>query len=156
VHTSGDTLRLCSLLVARRHAITPPPTHTHTRACARTLTRTHAHATRTHPPGIGFCVDTVNLERLPGWEPRSYGYHGDDGHAFHGSGQGRPFGPGFGTGDVVGALLDRGRNTISYYKCALRAACMRALGGVQGWPAARRRLAAARAAAPHRAARVRV
>jgi hypothetical protein len=66
--------------------------------------------------GIGFCTDTVNLGRLPGWEPHSYGYHGDDGHAFHGSGQGRPFGPDFTTGDVVGALLDRSRKTISYYK----------------------------------------
>jgi hypothetical protein len=26
------------------------------------------------------------------------------------------FGPGLTTGDVVGALLDRGLNTISYYK----------------------------------------
>jgi hypothetical protein len=34
----------------------------------------------------------------------------------HGSGTGRAFGPGFTTGDVVGALLDRGLNTISYYK----------------------------------------
>ncbi|WIA15425.1 hypothetical protein OEZ85_002076 [Tetradesmus obliquus] len=66
--------------------------------------------------GIGFCAEDVNLGRLPGWEPRSYGYHGDDGHAFHGSGTGRPFGPGFTTGDVVGALLDRGLNTISFFK----------------------------------------
>jgi hypothetical protein len=66
--------------------------------------------------GIGFCSEDVNLGRLPGWEAHSYGYHGDDGHAFHGSGTGRSFGPGFTTGDVVGALLDRGLNTISYYK----------------------------------------
>jgi hypothetical protein len=66
--------------------------------------------------GIGFCSEDVNLGRLPGWEAHSYGYHGDDGHAFHGSGTGRAFGPGFTTGDVVGALLDRGLNTISFYK----------------------------------------
>lgn len=59
----------------------------------------------------------MNLGRLPGWEPHSYGYHGDDGHAFHGSGLGRAFGPRFTTGDVVGALLDRGQHTISFYKC---------------------------------------
>ncbi|KAF6266424.1 hypothetical protein COO60DRAFT_452801 [Scenedesmus sp. NREL 46B-D3] len=66
--------------------------------------------------GVGFCSEDVNLARLPGWEPHSYGYHGDDGHAFHGSGSGRAFGPPFGTGDVVGALLDRGQHTISYFK----------------------------------------
>lgn len=66
--------------------------------------------------GVGFCADTVNPGRLPGWEPHSYGYHGDDGHAFHGSGQGRPYGPSYTTGDVIGALLDRSRKTISFYK----------------------------------------
>lgn len=75
----------------------------------------HPHTSR-NCAGIGFCAEDVNLGRLPGWEPRSYGYHGDDGHAFHGSGTGRPFGPGFTTGDVVGALLDRGLNTISFFK----------------------------------------
>ncbi|KAF8056475.1 Ranbp10 [Scenedesmus sp. PABB004] len=66
--------------------------------------------------GLGFCCDRVNLGRLPGWEPGSYGYHGDDGHAFRGSGSGAPYGPSFTTGDVVGALLDRGARRISYFK----------------------------------------
>lgn len=66
--------------------------------------------------GVGFCADNVDQGHLPGWEPHSYGYHGDDGQAFNSSGQGWPYGPGFGTGDVIGVLLDRTHNTISYYK----------------------------------------
>lgn len=72
--------------------------------------------TPARPAGVGFCAENVNLGRLPGWEPHSYGYHGDDGHSFHGGGVGRPFGPGFSSGDVVGALLHRGRRSISFYK----------------------------------------
>lgn len=48
--------------------------------------------------GIGFSAADVSLDRLPGWETHSFGYHGDDGHAFHHSGKGRPYGPTFGTG----------------------------------------------------------
>ncbi len=36
--------------------------------------------------------------------------------AFSGSGAGRPYGPKYGTGDVVGALYDKAARTISYYK----------------------------------------
>ena len=43
--------------------------------------------------------------RQPGWEQHSYGYHGDDGRAYHRSGFGKPFGPTFGTGSVVGTGL---------------------------------------------------
>lgn len=38
--------------------------------------------------GIGLSVQGVNLNRLPGWDTHSYGYHGDDGHSFCSSGQG--------------------------------------------------------------------
>ena len=38
------------------------------------------------------------MDRLPGWEPQSYGYHGDDGNAFRSDGKGRRYGPTFGTG----------------------------------------------------------
>lgn len=37
--------------------------------------------------------------KQPGWTSNSWGYHGDDGHIFHGSGQGRPYGPTFGRTD---------------------------------------------------------
>ncbi|EIE25153.1 SPRY-domain-containing protein [Coccomyxa subellipsoidea C-169] len=66
--------------------------------------------------GVGFCTADVNMDRLPGWEPQSYGYHGDDGNAFRSDGKGRRYGPTFGTGDVVGALLNRAEQTIAYFK----------------------------------------
>lgn len=46
--------------------------------------------------------------RMPGWDSESYGYHGDDGGLFHGSGQAmRPCcGPQFGAGDTVGCGID--------------------------------------------------
>jgi hypothetical protein len=69
-----------------------------------------------HAQGVGFCTADVNMDRLPGWEPQSYGYHGDDGNAFRSDGKGRRYGPTFGTGDVVGALLNRAERTISYFK----------------------------------------
>eukprot|EP00887_Chlorella_sp_A99_P006148 scaffold22.g6148.t1 len=66
--------------------------------------------------GVGFSAADVKLDRLPGWEPRSYGYHGDDGHAFSGRGQGRPYGPTFTTGDWIGVVLNRVEATISFHK----------------------------------------
>ncbi len=48
--------------------------------------------------GIGFSAHGVKLDRLPGWEPHSYGYHGDDGMAFQSCGTGKPYGPIFATG----------------------------------------------------------
>jgi hypothetical protein len=48
--------------------------------------------------GVGFCIADFQADRLPGWEPHSYGYHGDDGHAFQGSGKGRAYGPTYTTG----------------------------------------------------------
>ena len=43
------------------------------------------------------------LGKQPGWDVHSYGYHSDDGRVFHGkSTEGKPFGPLFGPGDVVG------------------------------------------------------
>ncbi|KAI1701983.1 SPRY domain-containing protein [Ditylenchus destructor] len=52
--------------------------------------------------GIGFSEKTVNLNRLPGWDPTSYGYHGDDGNFFSSSGKGVEYGPTFTTDDIVG------------------------------------------------------
>jgi len=66
--------------------------------------------------GVGFAVQDVKLDRLPGWEPHSYGYHGDDGHVFNGRGTGRPYGPVFGTGDWIGVIFNRVERTISFTK----------------------------------------
>ncbi|CAG2174333.1 unnamed protein product, partial [Oppiella nova] len=59
--------------------------------------------------GIGLAAQGVNMQRLPGWDKQSYGYHGDDGHSFNSSGTGQPYGPTFTTGDIIGC----GYNLIS-------------------------------------------
>ncbi|KAJ9616366.1 hypothetical protein H2200_000084 [Cladophialophora chaetospira] len=51
---------------------------------------------------IGFSTSEASLERLPGWETHSWGYHGDDGKMFFGEHSGRTYGPTFGAGDVIG------------------------------------------------------
>lgn len=62
----------------------------------------------------GFCTADVNMDRLPGWEPQSYGYHGDDGNVFRSDGKGRRFGPLFGTG-ARAALACSGLTLCSAY-----------------------------------------
>uniref|UniRef100_A0A7E4W5N9 B30.2/SPRY domain-containing protein n=1 Tax=Panagrellus redivivus TaxID=6233 RepID=A0A7E4W5N9_PANRE len=52
--------------------------------------------------GIGIMEKSIELARLPGWDPNSYGYHGDDGNFFSASGKGRPYGPKFGVDDTIG------------------------------------------------------
>ncbi|KAM4057614.1 SPRY domain-containing protein [Hirsutella rhossiliensis] len=51
---------------------------------------------------IGFSTKVASLSRPVGWEPESWGYHGDDGRCFSGQNIGRPYGPTFNAGDVVG------------------------------------------------------
>ncbi|KAJ7139527.1 hypothetical protein C8R44DRAFT_764701 [Mycena epipterygia] len=55
---------------------------------------------------IGFAGKDVRLSRLPGWEPNSWGYHGDDGCSFAAEKNGTPFGPTFGTDDIIGCGID--------------------------------------------------
>jgi hypothetical protein len=64
--------------------------------------------------GLGFCRANVTLNRLPGWEPDSWGYHGDDGHSFCCQGTGKTYGPTFTTGDVVGCCINF-RKGIAFY-----------------------------------------
>ncbi|XP_060520448.1 ran-binding protein 9 isoform X2 [Cylas formicarius] len=66
--------------------------------------------------GIGLSKRGVNLNRLPGWDKDSYGYHGDDGHSFCSSGTGKPYGPTFTTGDVIGCGVNLIDNTCFYTK----------------------------------------
>ncbi|KAK9497236.1 hypothetical protein O3M35_004593 [Rhynocoris fuscipes] len=66
--------------------------------------------------GIGLSAQGVNMNRLPGWDKHSYGYHGDDGHSFCSSGTGRPYGPTFTTGDVIGCGVNLIDNTCFYTK----------------------------------------
>ncbi|GLB36579.1 putative protein with domain in SPla and the RYanodine receptor [Lyophyllum shimeji] len=55
---------------------------------------------------IGFAGREVKLSRLPGWEPNSWGYHGDDGCSFAAEKTGTKYGPTFGTGDIIGCGID--------------------------------------------------
>lgn len=66
--------------------------------------------------GIGLSAHGVNVNRLPGWDKHSYGYHGDDGHSFCSSGTGQPYGPTFTTGDVIGCGVNLVDNTAFYTK----------------------------------------
>ena len=45
--------------------------------------------------GVGLSGNDVQLARQPGWNPNSFGYHGDDGNMFRASGSGTPYGPTF-------------------------------------------------------------
>lgn len=60
--------------------------------------------------GVGFAPAGFNTSRQPGWEPGSYGYHGDDGKRYAGGSRGEAYGPLFAkAGDVVGCgLVPRG------------------------------------------------
>lgn len=51
---------------------------------------------------IGFSGPKVPLNRLPGWEPESWAYHGDDGMTFQSTSPGKPYGPKYSSGDVIG------------------------------------------------------
>jgi hypothetical protein len=54
---------------------------------------------------LGFCSKDVRLDKLPGWEPESWGYHGDDGKVFSDYIFAHVWGPTFTTGDTVGCGL---------------------------------------------------
>ena len=66
--------------------------------------------------GIGLSSNGVNLNRLPGWEKNSYGYHADDGCVFSCSGTGQQYGPTFTTGDIVGCGFNLVDRTIFFTK----------------------------------------
>ncbi|KAI1434285.1 ran-binding protein [Xylaria sp. CBS 124048] len=52
---------------------------------------------------VGFISKTVSLARPPGWEPESWGFHGDDGDIYTGGNVGKKYADTyFGSGDVVG------------------------------------------------------
>ncbi|CAG9799185.1 unnamed protein product [Chironomus riparius] len=69
--------------------------------------------------GIGLTASSASsfkMNRLPGWDKQSYGYHGDDGNSFCSSGNGQPYGPTFTTGDVIGCGVNLVDNTCFYTK----------------------------------------
>uniref|UniRef100_A0A914DRK6 B30.2/SPRY domain-containing protein n=1 Tax=Acrobeloides nanus TaxID=290746 RepID=A0A914DRK6_9BILA len=66
--------------------------------------------------GIGLSMKSTNLNRLPGWDFYSYGYHGNDGLVFNSSGKGDPYGPSYSNGDVVGCGIHFSRREIFFTK----------------------------------------
>lgn len=66
--------------------------------------------------GIGLTHTNFKMNRLPGWDKQSYGYHGDDGNSFCSSGNGQPYGPTFTTGDIIGCGVNLVDNTCFYTK----------------------------------------
>lgn len=64
--------------------------------------------------GIGLTAQNFKVNRLPGWDKQSYGYHGDDGNSFSSSGAGKPYGPTFTTGDIIGCGVNMVDNTCFY------------------------------------------
>ena len=60
--------------------------------------------------GVGLSAQGVNMNRLPGWDKHSYGYHGDDGNSFCSSGTGQAYGPTFTTNDIIGRQIVIGLN----------------------------------------------
>ncbi|KAF2180409.1 Ran-binding protein-like protein [Zopfia rhizophila CBS 207.26] len=66
--------------------------------------------------GIGFSGPKVPLSRIPGWEPESYAYHGDDGQSFSNTTSGKPYGPKFGTADVIGCGINFRTGTAFFTK----------------------------------------
>ncbi|KAI4640382.1 hypothetical protein J4E93_008588 [Alternaria ventricosa] len=66
--------------------------------------------------GVGFSGPKVALSRIPGWEPDSYAYHGDDGQVFSNTTSGKSYGPKFGTLDVIGCGINFRTNTAFFTK----------------------------------------
>ncbi|CAG8735289.1 3503_t:CDS:2, partial [Cetraspora pellucida] len=56
--------------------------------------------------GIGLSKPATRLNRMPGWEPDTIGYHGDDGNLYCERGSGVKFGPLYTTGETVGCGIN--------------------------------------------------
>ncbi|XP_060651484.1 ran-binding proteins 9/10 homolog [Drosophila nasuta] len=66
--------------------------------------------------GIGLTAQQFRMNRLPGGDKQSYGYHGYDGNSFNSSCNGQSYGPTFTTGDVIGCCVNFVTNTCFYTK----------------------------------------
>ncbi|KAJ6780277.1 hypothetical protein PWT90_08465 [Aphanocladium album] len=69
---------------------------------------------------IGFSSRAASTARPVGWEPESWGYHADDGRCFSGQNIGRPFGPTFSVGDVIGCGVNFRDRTAFYTKNGIK------------------------------------
>ncbi|OCF60004.1 hypothetical protein L486_02677 [Kwoniella mangroviensis CBS 10435] len=55
---------------------------------------------------VGWVREGINLKRLVGWDKGSWGWHGDDGRSFEGSGRGENFSETWTTSDTVGCGIN--------------------------------------------------
>ncbi|KAH4048375.1 protein SSH4 [Parastagonospora nodorum] len=69
--------------------------------------------------GVGFSGAKVALSRIPGWEPDSFAYHGDDGQIFSNTTSGKQYGQKFSTLDVIGCGINFRTNTAFFTKNGL-------------------------------------
>ena len=58
--------------------------------------------------GLGPSPYPGSMHKMPGWDLKCIGYHGDDGGLFNGNGFGQPFGPSCQRGDYMGCGVDFG------------------------------------------------
>jgi hypothetical protein len=56
------------------------------------------------------------LSRPPGWEPESWGYHGDDGNSFNATISGKRYGPKYTVDDVVGCGVNFNEGYVFFTK----------------------------------------
>lgn len=56
------------------------------------------------------------LTRLPGWEPESWAYHGDDGDSYCSQASGKEYGPSFHAHDIIGCGVNFRTNTAFFTK----------------------------------------
>ncbi|CAG8697084.1 8339_t:CDS:2, partial [Cetraspora pellucida] len=66
--------------------------------------------------GIGLTKGHIPLDRMPGWEQESIGYHGDDGLLYLERGRGDKYGPLYTTGDTVGCGINYYDKSIFFTK----------------------------------------
>ena len=83
---------------------------------ASNLSETCADKNHSRMIGVGFSGSKVALSRIPGWEPDSFAYHGDDGQIFNNTTSGKNYGPKFGTLDVIGCGINFRTNTAFFTK----------------------------------------
>ncbi|KAK5948397.1 hypothetical protein OHC33_010571 [Knufia fluminis] len=65
---------------------------------------------------VGFSSSFFSLERLPGWEPQSWAYHGDDGKIYDGQPNGHTYRSGFGERDIIGCGIDFNKGSAFFTK----------------------------------------